>query len=85
VLPVLVIHLQASQTGAPSLSNPPAVSSLRELGKKPKNNAEFYLGKGRQVLEMAEIDDDDDENGAYDQSLQISRWAGGDYFPPSDK
>ena len=42
----------------------------------PKNNASFYLGPGRVVLEVAPVDeDDDDECGAfYDQSVQISRY-----------
>jgi hypothetical protein len=77
VLPVLVVHLQHGATNRQQsrlADNVRTAEDLAELARKPKNNVEFYLGKGRQVLEMAEVDDDDDTNAVFDNSLQLSRW-----------
>ena len=73
-LPVLLMHLQPKWAHRRAELEPPRPVAA-ELARNPKNNIEFYLGAGRQVLEMAAVDDDDDESAAFgDSEIQISRY-----------
>ena len=58
ILPVLVLQLQMHRT--PAKAAPASPEDISVMKTVPKNNAAFYLGSGRKVLEMAEHDDDDD-------------------------
>ena len=73
ILPVLVLQLQAHRAPANTAPAPPEDISVMKM--VPKNNAAFYLGAGRQVLEMAEHDDDDD-NGISRGDYQDERYTG---------
>jgi hypothetical protein len=74
VLPVLIVHLRRSDPQqSRSVLAQAGAEPLSQAMKVPKNNAEFYLGKGRKVLEMAEIDDDEDDDTTF-SGAQISRY-----------
>ena len=74
VLPVMLVHLQPKRAPRAAAPEPPRPVAA-ELLRCPKSNIEFYLGAGRRVLEMAPVDDDDDESAVFgDAEIQMSRY-----------